>query len=222
MDILLYILAIIVVIWSQMKVTNAYRHYKNVRNANGITGAQAARQILDSNGLNDVRIEHAQGMLGDHYDPRAKVVRLSDEIYQGDSIAAVSVAAHECGHAIQHANNYGFIALRNSILPFCAISSNLAWPVLMFGLIFSYEPLVYFGIILLTVVLIFQVITLPVEFNASSRAMTILSNQGMILERERTEVKAMLSAAAYTYVAAVVSSAIQILRFLLIANRNRD
>lgn len=222
MDYILYFAAIVVVMIAQMKVNNAYRHYKNIRNERGLTGAQVARQILNSNGLQDVALDHAQGVLQDHYDPRAKVVRLSNDVYHGNSIASIAVAAHECGHAIQHAQNYGFIAIRNSILPFCSISSNLAWPILLIGLIFSFEPLVYAGILLLTVVLVFQIVTLPVEFNASSRALNIMTENGMIYEEERADVKSMLSAAAMTYVAAVISSALQILRFLMIANRNRD
>ncbi|MDD6466791.1 MAG: zinc metallopeptidase [Erysipelotrichaceae bacterium] len=222
MQYFLYLLAFIVVMIAQMKVNSAFHQYKQQENEKGLTGAQVARRILDENGLHDVSIEHAQGVLSDHYDPKAKVVRLSNDIYYGATIAAISVAAHESSHAIQHAENYGFIALRNSILPFCALSSNLAWPVLLIGLLFSIKPLAYFGIGLLLVVLAFQVVTLPVEFNASSRAMTILANDGMIYEEERADVKSMLSAAAMTYVAAVISSAIQILRFLLIINRNRD
>lgn len=221
MDILLYLLAAIIVMIAQMRVTGAYQRYKNISNARGLTGAEAARRVLNLNGLNYVRIEHAQGTLADHYDPRSQTVRLSDEIYYGNSIASISVACHECGHAIQHAENYGFIAIRNSILPICSISNSLAWPVLMMGIFFAMDPLVYIGIILLSAVLIFQIVTLPVEFNASSRAMNILSDSGMIIEQERQEVKSMLSAAAMTYVAAVISSALQILRFLLIANRNR-
>lgn len=221
MDILLYLLAAIIVMIAQMRVTSAYQRYKNIGNARGLTGAEAARRVLNLNGLNHVQIEHAHGTLADHYDPRTQTVRLSDDIYYGDSIASISVACHECGHAIQHAENYGFIAIRNSILPICSISNNLAWPVLMIGIFFAMDPLIYIGIILLSAVLIFQIVTLPVEFNASSRAMTILSDSGMIIEQESNEVKAMLSAAAMTYVAAVISSALQIMRFLLIANRNR-
>ena len=221
MDLILYILAIAVTAWSQFKVTNAYNRYKKIENGKRITGAQVARQILDLNGLGYVKVENVQGVLKDHYDPSAKVVRLSDDIYYDTSIASIAVAAHECGHAIQHAENYGFIAMRNSILPITSISSNLAWPLLMVGLMFSIEPLVYFGIILLTVVMIFQVITLPIEINASSRAMTILNDQNMIEMDEKNDVKNMLSAAAFTYIATVIASALQILRLLLIANRRR-
>ncbi len=222
MDIFLYLAALLIVLFAQVKVNGAYQRYQQIYNSRGWTGVQAARKILDTHGLNNVQIEHASGVLGDHYDPRTKTVRLSDAIYHGDSIASIAVAAHECGHAIQHAENYGFIALRNSILPICSLSSNLAWPMLFFGIIFSIQGLLYIGIILLLAVLTFQIITLPIEFNASSRALKILNEEGMIDSQEQAEVRSMLSAAAMTYVAAVISSALQILRFLLIANRRRD
>lgn len=222
MDTMLYLLAFVVMLLAQSSVTSAYQKYKQVQNERGVTGAQVARRILDNNNLYDVALEITNSTLGDHYDPSKKVIRLSPDIYYGTSIASVSVAAHECGHAIQHAENYGFIALRNSILPFCSIASNLAWPALFIGLFFAMEPLLYIGIIMLVGVLLFQVVTLPVEFNASSRALRILSSDGIIYEEEVSSAKKMLSAAAMTYVAAVISSALQILRFLLIANRRRD
>lgn len=222
MDFILYLLAFVIVMIAQTSVTSAYKKYRSVPSEKGIVGAQVARKILDSKGLYDVGIEQTSGVLGDHYDPRSKVVRLSHDVYYGSSIASVSVAAHEVGHAIQHAENYGFIALRNTILPYCSFANNLAWPTLFIGLFFAVEPLLYVGIIMLVAVLIFQVVTLPVEFNASSRALTLLSSQGVLYEEEKSDAKAMLTAAAMTYVAAVISSALQILRFLLIANRNRD
>ena len=222
MDMILYLLAFVVVMVAQSSVTSAYQKYKQVENMRGITGAQVARRILDMNGLYDVQLEITNSTLGDHYDPTKKVIRLSPDIYYGTSIASVSVASHECGHAIQHAQNYGFIAIRNTILPICSFASNLAWPALFIGLFFAMEPLIYIGIILLVIVLVFQVVTLPVEFNASSRALKILSTEGIIYEEEVNGAKSMLTAAAMTYVAAVISSALQILRFLMIANRRRD
>lgn len=222
MDFILYMLAFVVVMVAQASVTSAYKKYRNVPCERGVTGAQVARRILDSKGLYDVGLDITSGVLADHYDPRTKVVRLSHDVYYGHSIASVAVAAHEVGHAIQHAENYGFIGLRNTILPYCSIANSLAWPTLFIGLFFSMEPLLYVGIIMLIAVLAFQLVTLPVEFNASSRALTLLTSQGVLYEEEKNDAKAMLSAAAMTYVAAVISSALQILRFLLIANRNRD
>ena len=222
MDMLLYLLAFVVVMVAQSSVTGAYQKYKQVNNRRGVTGAQVARKILDMKGLYNVQLEITNSTLGDHYDPTKKVIRLSPDIYYGTTIASVSVAAHECGHAIQHAENYGFIAIRNTILPICSVASNLAWPVLFIGLFFAMDPLLYIGILLLVAVLAFQVLTLPVEFNASSRALKILSNEGIVYEEEVNGAKSMLSAAAMTYVAAVISSALQILRFVLIANRRRD
>ncbi len=222
METILYLLAALVVMWSQFKVNGAYNRYRQIQNDRHITGAQVARRILNENGLNDVDVEYANGTLGDHYDPKAKVVRLSKDIYENDTIASVSVAAHECGHAIQHAQNYGFIALRNSLLPLTNFASNLGWPVLLIGFWFSMEPAIYFGIALLVVVLLFQVVTLPVELNTSSRALTILSGEGMITDDERSDVKSMLSAAAFTYIAAVISSALNILRLVLLTNKRRN
>ncbi len=219
MDILLYFAAIIVALVAQARVHGAYQKYKQVRTQRGYTGAQVARRILDQNGLQHVVVEQAQGTLSDHYDPRSNVVRLSTDIYNNSSIASVSVAAHEVGHAIQHKENYGFIGLRNAILPVTQIASTLAWPVILFGLLASSTGLLWTGIVMLSVVLVFQLITLPVEFNASSRAIKLLVDDGFITTDEVSESKSMLSAAAMTYVAAVVASALQILRLVLLANR---
>lgn len=223
MDLLLYFLALILVMWSQIKVQGAYNRYRQVASLRGYTGYQVARAILDERGLQEVAVEESQGgTLSDHYDPKAKVVRLSSDIYRNSSIASVAIAAHECGHAIQHAENYGMIALRNSILPFAMVSSQLSWVVLILGLLFSATGLFYTGIIMLGCVALFQLITLPVELDASSRAMKIVSAEGFIVDEERKDVKAMLSAAAMTYIASLISSVLQILRLLLIFNRNRD
>ena len=160
--------------------------------------------------------------MSDHYDPKANVVRLSEDIYANSSIASVAVAAHECGHAIQHAENYGFIALRNSILPFAMVSSQLSWLVLILGLLFSSTGLFYTGILMLSCVAVFQLVTLPVELDASKRAMALVYEEGFVVQEEQKDVKAMLSAAAFTYIASLISSVLQILRLLLIFNRNRD
>ena len=223
MDLLLYLGAVIIVMWAQASVQGAYRKYSQVSTYRGLTGAQVARQILDRYGCRHVEIEHAQrGTLSDHYDPKAHVVRLSDDIYYGDTIASVAVAAHECGHAIQHAENYGFIAIRNTILPFAMVSSQLSWIVLFGGLLLDLSGLFYLGILMLSCVALFQLATLPLELDASSRAMKIVYNEGMIMEDERTAVRSMLSAAAFTYVAALVSSLLQIFRMIIRFNRNND
>lgn len=223
MNIVLYILAIIVIIWSQTKVTGAYNKYRQVRIESGITGYQVARRILDDHGLQDVQIEVARGgNLSDHYDPRTKTVRLSNDIYNNDSVASVAVAAHECGHAVQHAEKYAGIKARDAILPAAMISSQLGWVVVFIG-IFTYETVFFIGIFLLVIVALFQLITLPVELNASSRALTYLTDMQVVNEYEHNDAKKMLSAAAFTYIAALLASVIQILRMVLINSaRNRD
>lgn len=223
MDMILYLAAFLLVLWSQIKVQSAYSRYRQISTIRRYTGVETARKILDNQGLYDVRVEIAQGgMLSDHYDPKARVVRLSPDIYSKDSIASVAVAAHECGHAIQHAENYGFIALRNSILPAAMVSSQLSWIVLLLGLFFSSSGLFYTGIIMLGCVALFQLVTLPVELDASRRALRLVTEEGMIVAEERNDAKAMLSAAAFTYVASLISSILQILRLLLIFNRRQN
>ena len=217
----LYILALILVVWSQFKVNGAYSKYRYVATRRGYRGFEVARMILNQNGLHDVKIEMATGgELSDHYDPQTNTVRLSKDVYYNDSIASVSISAHEVGHAIQHATNYGFIGLRNLILPYAMISSKLGWGVLFFGLIFSLDSLIYIGIVMLCVSALFQLITLPVELNASKRALTLLEANGIIINEERKDCKAMLSAAAFTYIAALISTLLQILR--LLGRRRRD
>lgn len=221
----LYLLAFLIVVMAQAGVQNAYHRYKQMKNRKGYTGAQVARQILDANGLQNVPVEVSQGgVLSDHYDPTRHVVRLSSDIYYNQSIAAISVAAHEVGHAIQHKEHYGFIALRNKLLPAANIASNLGWITLVFGLMFieTMPILFYFGLTSLLVIALFQFVTLPVEFNASTRAIKQLQYQKLIEDGEQQACKAMLRAAALTYVAALVSSILQILRVLLIARRRDD
>ena len=200
MDWILYLAALFLVMFSQIKVQGAYARYRQVMTLRGYTGAQVARRILDDHGLQHVQVEPSPGgALSDHYDPKANVVRLSEDIYANSSIASVAVAAHECGHAIQHAENYGFIALRNSILPFAMVSSQLSWLVLILGLLFSSTGLFYTGILMLSCVAVFQLVTLPVELDASKRAMALVYEEGFVVQEERKDVKAMLSAAAFTY-----------------------
>lgn len=223
---MLYLLGFVIVMMAQMSVQGAYQKYKKIANRKGYTGAQVARNILDKNGLSHVQVEVANGgVLSDHYDPTHHVVRLSADIYYNKSIASISVAAHEVGHAIQHKENYGLIALRNRLLPAASIASNLGWIVLFIGLfLFGGANNIVFqiGFLMLVVIVIFQLVTLPIELNASSRALKQLSANGYIYEDEAPECRAMLKAAAFTYLAALINSILQILRVLLIARRRND
>lgn len=208
--------------WAQMSVSSAFNRYSRVRNMHGMTGAQAARRILDDNGLQNVRVEHIGGKLTDHYDPGAQVVRLSDSVYAGDSIASLGVAAHECGHAVQHARHYSPLMLRNAIIPITNIGSKLALPLILIGL-FTSGALINLGILLFSLAAVFQLITLPVEFNASSRALATLENTGYLAPDELGGARAVLRAAALTYVAALIVALAQLLRLvLLFGNRRRD
>lgn len=223
---MLYLLGFVIVMMAQMSVQGAYQKYKKIANRKGYTGAQVARNILDKNGLSHIQVEVANGgVLSDHYDPTHHVVRLSADIYYNKSIASISVAAHEVGHAIQHKENYGLIALRNRLLPAANIASNLGWIVLFIGLfLFGGANNIVFqiGFLMLVVIVIFQLVTLPIELNASSRALKQLSANGYIYEEEAPECRAMLKAAAFTYLAALINSILQILRVLLIARRRND
>ncbi len=226
MQFYLYILAFIIVMVAQAKVQNAYAKFKEIKNERNLTGAQVAREILDRNGLQDVGVEVSNnGVLSDHYDPTKKVVRLSSDIYYNTSIASISVAAHEVGHAIQHKENYGAIALRNKLLPAASIASQLGWISLLIGLMLinSMPYLFYMGIAMLVVIALFQLVTLPVEINASTRAVKLLGSYNMMYPEEKPYVEQMLRAAAFTYIAALLATLANILRFILIANsRKRD
>jgi Zn-dependent membrane protease YugP len=222
MDILLYILAFVIVIIAQTVVTGTYNKYSKVSNQKGLTGFDVARKILDSNGLQDILIVETRGKLTDHYDPSRKVVRLSSEVYHDSSIASIAVAAHECGHVIQHKDRYAPIVIRNAIVPIVNLVSKLGYIVLVIGFIASVFNLIIYGLIALSITLVFQIITLPVEFNASKRAINILENDSLIESYEKSSVKSMLTSAALTYVASLVANLLEILRLFLIANRNRD
>ncbi len=222
MDIILYVLAIALVFWAQYKVKGAYSHYSTVRNDSSLTGREVARRILDSHGLNDVEVLVSQnGILSDHFDPKKNTVYLSPKVYNDPSIASLAIAAHEVGHAIQYAENYSMISLRNSILPFAIVSGNLGWIAAIIGLASGLESLFYIGVIMLLVIATFQLITLPIEFDASKRALVQLETGNYISFDEKADVKSMLSAAAFTYVAALLSTIFQILRLFLIANNRR-
>lgn len=220
--ILLVIPGFILSLWAQIKVKSTFSKYSTVYTARGLTGAGAARRILDANGLYHVRIEQISGSLTDHYDPRANVIRLSAAVYSYTTPAAIGVAAHEAGHAVQYAKNYAPIKLRASLIPLTNIGSGLAMPLFFIGLIFASEALMLLGIILYSAIALFQLVTLPVEFNASSRAMSALRSSGMLNGTELKGARKVLTAAALTYVAALLTSLLTLLRLLLLANRRRD
>ncbi|MBU5437763.1 zinc metallopeptidase [Tissierella sp. MSJ-40] len=209
--------ALIFASYAQLKISTSFNKYSRVPNGTGYTGAQIARMILDRNGLSDVRIEQVAGQLSDHYDPRSKVVRLSRGVYGGTSIASMSVAAHEVGHAIQHAEGYFPLILRNNIAPIASIGSRFVWILIMLGFIIS-PFLLEVGILLYLAVVLFQVVTLPVEFNASSRALYQLEN-GIVSNSEIKPAKEVLRAAALTYVAATLVAIGELLRLLSLSNR---
>lgn len=214
--------AILIAMAAQIMVKTTFRRYASVFSRRGQTAAQVARQILDDNGLQAVRLERVSGNLTDHYDPKANVIRLSDSVYNSASVASIGVAAHEAGHAVQHAVGYVPIKLRNAVLPVANIGSAAAMPIIVIGLLLSFEPLVSIGILLFSALVLFQLITLPVEFNASRRALATLRDSHILEGKELSGARRVLSAAAMTYVAAVLVSAMQLLRLVLLTNRRRD
>lgn len=216
--ILLVLPALFISIWAQIKVSSTYNKYSTVYTKGGLTGAQAARAILDKNGLSHVSIERVHGHLTDHYDPRTNVIRLSESVYNSTSTAAVGVAAHEAGHAVQYAKNYAPIKLRSAIIPVTRFGSMFAIPLFFIGLILASEPFMLFGILLYATVALFQFVTLPVEFNASDRAIAALDSSGMLTQDELVGARRVLSAAAMTYVAALLTSLLTLLRLLVIVN----
>lgn len=201
---------------AQMRVKSAFATYSKVASTYGLSGAEVARKVLDSNGLYDVRVEAVNGYLNDHYDPSKKVVRLSSENYQSRSLASTAIAAHECGHALQDAENYGFLRLRSALVPIASFGSNISWVLIMIGILATISKLVLLGIIFMLGAVIFQVVTLPVEFNASSRAMDQVVSLGIIQNVEERNTKKVLSAAAMTYVAAAAVAIIELLRLVMI------
>ena len=215
-------LGLIITLVAQIYLTSSYNKYKCQDVKSKKTGAQTAREILDNNGLRNIEIKEVKGNLTDHYDPRKKVVSLSSEIYHGTTIASVSVAAHECGHAIQDKENYIFLKFRNSIVPFVNFSSKIGYIVIIIGLLFSLKKVAIIGLIMLLAMLLFQLITLPVEFNASKRAKNLLVDLKIINDYELDDSKTMLNAAALTYVAGLLTTLLQILRLALIIARRSD
>lgn len=213
--------ALIVAAWAQYKVSSTFEKYSKYVSRNGYTGAQVARILLDSNGLYDVPVELIPGKLSDHYDPTRRVMRLSEDVYYGNSVASIGVAAHETGHAIQHKRRYVPLVIRNSIVPVVNFGSNLSWILFIAGFIFGLKGLVNIGIVLFTTVVLFQIITLPVEFDASSRALKILEGKAILYGDELKGARSVLSAAAMTYVAAALTAIAQLLRLIYIS-RSRD
>lgn len=219
---ILVLIASILVMLAQSKVNGAYNKYSRIPNEANLTGADVARRIIGAYNLN-IHVEKTAGQLTDHYDPSKKVVRLSSNIYDGTSIASLAVAAHECGHALQHQEGYGMLKLRHSLLPLANFGSSVGWIAIMIGLLAGSSSIAYIGLFLLTFMLAFQLVTLPVEFDASKRALRILENNQFLSYNETGMAQKMLEAAALTYVAAVASTLLNLLRvFWIIAGRNRD
>ncbi|MDK0708153.1 zinc metallopeptidase [Clostridium perfringens] len=219
---LILIPAILISVWAQFKVSSTFNKYSTVRSINGYTGAQVARILLNDAGLQEVEIQQVPGRLSDHYDPRAKVLRLSSDVYGSTSVASIGVAAHEVGHAIQDKESYSALVFRNAIVPVVNFSSSLSWILFFIGILLSYGTLVTIGIILFSVVVLFQLVTLPVEFNASSRALKLLEARGILYDKEVDGARKVLSAAALTYVAATLMAVLQLVRLIAISNRNSN
>ncbi|QOS97621.1 zinc metallopeptidase [Brevibacterium sp. JNUCC-42] len=219
---LLILAAFGLTMWAQFRVKGTFSKYSEVPVSSGMTGAEAARHMLDSNGLSHIPVEHIPGTLTDHYDPISKTVRLSDPVYFNDSISAVSVACHEVGHAIQHKVDYPMLVARHRIFPLVNLTSGIAPFLLLGGIFLKVSGLFLLGIIAFSVAVLFQVITLPVEFNASSRAKDLMIKMGYIRNSEERGVKAVLGAAALTYVAAALMSMLQLLEYVWLFRRNSD
>ncbi len=211
--------AIVLMLIAQIGVKSTFSKYS--KHFCNISGAEAARRVLQANGVLDVKIERVSGNLTDHYNPRTNVIRLSDAVYDDCTVSAVGVAAHEAGHAVQYAESYGPIKFRTAIYPVCSLGSRLAMPLVLFGLLFNFYFLIDVGIIFFAVALLFQLITLPIEFNASKRAITSIRDYGILQPDEVSGAKKVLTAAAMTYIAAFLVSLAQLLRLLAIANRRR-
>lgn len=222
---ILVLIGVVICMLASAKMNSTFSRYSRVRNHSGMTGRDAAEQILHREGLYDVRIEHISGNLTDHYDPRTKTLRLSDATYNSTSVAALGVAAHECGHAVQHATGYLPLKLRSSLVPVANFGSTIAWPLIIFGLFISGRSsvmLINLGILAFSLAVLFQIVTLPVEFDASHRALKILGNTGLLYESEVRDTRKVLTAAALTYVAGAASAILQLLRILLLTGNRRN
>lgn len=219
----LVLIGVVLSLLASARVNSAFRKYSKVRSRSGMTGGEAAQRILNAQGIYDVKVEHVRGNLNDHYDPSTKVLRLSDSTYGSTSVAAIGVAAHECGHAVQHANHYSPLAIRSALVPVANLGAGISWPLIILGIIMGgSSTLITLGIILFSAAVLFQLVTLPVEFNASSRALVLLENNGILGEDEVGQTKKVLSAAALTYVAAAAASILQLLRLILLFGGRRN
>lgn len=214
--------ALILTLLAQAAVNGTYAKYSKVASRRGITARQLAQALLHAEGIDDVAVERVGGRLTDHYDPKAMVLRLSDSTADSTSVAALGVAAHECGHVLQHRDGYAPLMLRTAAVPVVNIGSNLAWPLFVLGLVMSWDPLINVGILLFSLAVLFALITLPVEFNASRRAIAALSEGGYLAEDELSGAKKVLSAAAMTYVASAAMAILQLVRLLVLSGRRRD
>ena len=214
--------ALLISLWAQFKVSSSFSKYSKVRNMRGLTGAQTSEYILRSYGVTGVRIEHISGELTDHYDPTSNVIRLSDAVYNATTVSAIGVAAHETGHALQYAQGYAPIKLRAAVIPASRIGSLASWPLLLIGIIFSMRPLIWLGIAFFALATLFQVLTLPVEFNASSRALKAIDQWNILSAEEYQGARKVLTADALTYVAALLTSLMQLLRLILLFGDRRS
>jgi uncharacterized protein len=216
MYLIYFAIIILIPLWAQFRVKGTYKKYSKVASSSHLTGAEVARKILDDNGLYNVGVEETRGYLSDHYDPRAKVVRLSSQNFFGHSVAAAAIAAHEVGHAIQDAQDYSFLRFRHALVPVANIGSNFSWILIMIGIFANLSGMLLLGILFMAAAVVFQVITLPVEFNASNRAMDQVVSAGIIRNDEERETRKVLNAAALTYVAAAAVAVLELLRLVLI------
>lgn len=221
---MLIVISALISLFAQLLVNSRFSKYSRVRSRSGMTGAQAAERILQSQGIYDVAIQRVSGKLTDHYDPRNKTLNLSDAVYASTSVAAVGVAAHECGHAIQHARGYAPLSFRSALVPVANIGSQLSWLFIILGIFFGgSHTLIMVGILMFSAAVLFQLVTLPVEFNASGRALKLLSETGILQKDEVSDTRKVLSAAALTYVAAAATAVLQLLRLLrLFGGNDRD
>lgn len=216
MYLIYFAIIILIPIWAQFKVKGTYKKYSKVASSSRMTGAEVARKILDDNGLYNVSVEETRGYLSDHYDPRTKVVRLSSDNFVGHSVAAAAIAAHEVGHAIQDAEDYAFLRFRHALVPVASLGSNFSWVLIMIGIFANLSGMLLLGILFMAAAVVFQVITLPVEFNASNRAMDQVVSAGIIRNDEERETKKVLNAAALTYVAAAAVAVLELVRLVMI------
>ena len=222
---ILVLIGVVLSMWASSRVKSTYSKYSRVRSASGLTGADTARELLRRNGAGDVTVRHVPGQLTDHYDPRTRTVNLSDAVYDSTSVAAIGVAAHECGHVMQDVNGYVPLRIRAALVPAANLGATLSWPLIIIGILFGGmgSPFIQIGILMFTLSVAFQVVTLPVEFNASNRALALLEEDGILAHSEVSDARKVLSAAALTYVAAAAASVLQLLRLLILfGGRRRD